>query len=109
MRKITRAAVEAFYEGRNFTLSNTSVNVVDGVSRLYLFDSNIAEYNHTTKIVQFSMAGYPTPTTLDRLRGVLSRFGLTVNHRKGKTVLRNPSTGYEQELLPSEWYWHSSN
>lgn len=71
MRKITRDAVEAFYEGRNFKRSNTEVVVGKYVVDLFLFDNRIAYrlLDQPTNL-QITNAGHSTATTKERLNGL---------------------------------------
>jgi hypothetical protein len=69
MRKITREACDAFVNGRDFSSGNTSV-IDNGATRMYLHGNMIAERSDgTTKV---TLAGWPTPTTRERVNGVLA-------------------------------------
>ncbi len=69
MRKITKEASKAFFDRRRFKKDNTRVRVSDnGNVSLWLFGQMIA-WTFDGKIY-FSMRGFPTVTTRDRLRGL---------------------------------------
>lgn len=68
MRQITSKAVQAFYNRKNFTLSNTSVEVEDGVVKLKLHGNTIAGIDHNGTWI--TDAGWPTRTTFERLKGL---------------------------------------
>lgn len=71
MRKITRDAIEAFYEGRNFKRSNTEVVVGKYVVDLFLFGNRIAyRLLDQPDNIQITNADYSTVTTKDRLNGL---------------------------------------
>lgn len=73
MTKTARQAGKAFVDGRNLRMGNTRV-VSDGEgSRLYLFGKLIASYSKTAAVpgVLVTFAGWPTPTTQNRLNGLL--------------------------------------
>jgi hypothetical protein len=68
MRKITRQACEAFIARKNFQSGNTST---DGRS-LYLHGNRIASrLNGNSDIFLISDAGWRTPTTRERLNGLI--------------------------------------
>ena len=74
MRKITRETAEAFLEGRIKSMGNT---YTDGMS-YFLFDNRIA-YKPSTLLsgegIRFSMRGWATVTTRERLNGILECMG----------------------------------
>lgn len=78
-RKITEQAINNFLHGHAFTLQNTSV-ILDGDKvKLLLWGNCIAYYDKNEKSVYFSLCGYNTNTTRERLRGL----GLNVRTRAG--------------------------
>lgn len=83
MRKITKDAIEVFWNGGYFNRDNTMVGVaLDGSSyRLYLHGHCIARRNRT--ILKLSSCGFRTATTKERLNGVLSRLGMFIRQTKG--------------------------
>ena len=78
MRKITRDAATAFFEGRTKTIGNTHAAVSGEVSRLYLHGNLIAEYRRDTGGMFVTLAGWDTVTTRERINGLL-----TVAHEYG--------------------------
>lgn len=78
-RKITEQAINNFLHGHAFHLQNTSV-ILDGDKvKLLLWGNCIAYYDKNEKSVYFSLCGYNTATTRERLRGL----GLNVRTRAG--------------------------
>jgi hypothetical protein len=65
MRKITRKIAQAFIDRRPLKIDNSET---DGM-HLYLF-GNLIAFNRGECIIM-SLAGYPTPTTRERLNGVV--------------------------------------
>ena len=73
MRKITEAAVRAFIGEHPINIGNTAVTVdtvADGlpIVRMYLHGNLIAE--RCNGVTRGTLAGWPTPTTRDRLNGL---------------------------------------
>ncbi len=83
MRKITKEAVAAFMDGREYHNDNTAVISfeIDGIS-MYLFHNEIA--NRRGKKLRIRTAGYPTKTTMERLNGIP---GVSVYQKKFKLYL----------------------
>lgn len=78
-RKITEKAIYNFLRGHAFNLQNTSV-IIDGDKvKLLLWGNCIAYYDKNEKSVYFSLCGYNTNTTRERLRGL----GLNIRTRAG--------------------------
>ena len=80
-RKISNLAANAFYAGRNFKLNNTEVcTYMGGLVQLHLHGHTIAQYNkHNARRVMFSLCGWNTTTTRERLRAL----GIDVHSVKG--------------------------
>ena len=72
---ISEKSARAFLNNRNFKLSNTRVEVKDNETALYLWGHKIAWKNSDGFF--FSMCGYPTRTTKDRL----STLGIQIGQR----------------------------
>lgn len=68
MRKITKEASKAFFDKRNFKKDNTQVIYEDGEVSLRLFGYTIAWTINGR--IYFSMRGFDTMTTKERLRGL---------------------------------------
>ncbi len=80
MRQITRDAVAAFMTGRDFTRDNTTVMVNGTTSRMFLHGNEIAvmhDGDSPHRRVKITLAGWPTPTTRERVNGVLDALGVT--------------------------------
>lgn len=67
MRKITHEVCQAFIDRRPKTVGNSST---DG-NTLYLHGNMIANWRNDGKL-ELTLAGWPTPTTRERLNGLLS-------------------------------------
>ena len=89
MRKITRETAEAFLEGRIKSMGNT---YTDGMS--YFLHGNRIAYKPSPLVdggvIRFSMRGWPTVTTRERLNGILECMGAPY-----RVVSRN----YDQYLI----------
>lgn len=70
MRKITEQAARAFHSAQPFKKSNTSVEVHDTDVVLKLHGHIIAWWNTITGDYEVTLAGWPTPTTRERLNGL---------------------------------------
>lgn len=79
MRKTTQLATSAFLAGIPTSISNTTVTVEDGVTRLYLFGNHIASKQPDNGIF-ISNAGYFTNTTKERLNGLPN---VAINQKNG--------------------------
>lgn len=90
MRKITKEACKAFYDCKKYKRSNTEVKLDEnGMPRLYLFGELIAWAPHGHII--FSMRGYNTVTTKERLRGL----GIDIRCNRGRLRWFSKLDGYE--------------
>ena len=85
MRKVSKEIAEAFVENKNKVMSNTRICPVsnwvsNGEMGVYLHDNKIAwwENNHPSENLSnnihlcFSMCGWDTPTTRERLNAIFS-------------------------------------
>lgn len=79
-RKISQKATNAFYRAENFTESNTAVRDQGTYVGLYLWGNRIASYEKTNRHVWFSLCGYNTNTTRERLRAL----GIDIRTRNGR-------------------------
>ena len=68
MRNVTKKAIEAFLNGKNFNSSNTKVYQFMGQTILALYGNEIA-YNKDGKI-KITNKGWFTPTTKERLNAI---------------------------------------
>lgn len=89
MRKISRQASYEFYNGGRFNKSNTKV--MNG--RMFLFGNCIAEYINDF-VIAFTMAGYPTVTTRERLHTL----GIPIRQVNGEQYVG------EYPIDPNKWY-----
>jgi len=80
MRKITQDASNALKNGGNFKRNNTKVVNIRTwnleTTHMYLHWNCIAEYHKHSNILWLSNCGWETPTTKERLNGILKAFGL---------------------------------
>lgn len=72
MRSITFDALLAFGARRKFKRSNTEVKIVDGKPEMYLFGNKIAWLGDNNRL-HWTMAGYNTVTTRERINAILQR------------------------------------
>lgn len=70
MRKITKEIVSYFLKGIPSTVSNSKVEVQDGISYLKLHGNKIAEKNMLTGKIKITSAGWSSNTTKERLNGI---------------------------------------
>lgn len=85
MRKITEKACEAFYSNAPYKNSNTEVNG----QGYFLHGHKIAEHNSLflddgNKLINITLAGWNTNTTLERLNGLK---GVRVSTKQGQAYL----------------------
>ena len=81
MRKITAAAVSAFYNGRPFAQGNTRVDLHRDAVELCLHGTAIARLNLNSGWISIRHAGWTTNTTKDRLNGILDRIGGRIHQK----------------------------
>jgi len=74
MRKITENAVQAMSALKNFKSGNTRVSIEGAVAKMYLHNNLIATYNSDYDLLTINDCNYQTPTTKERLNGVLHQF-----------------------------------
>ena len=108
MRKITLKTATAFLNQKPINMDNTRVEVrtiempvLNGSkieknaiqSDMYLHNNWIAQFNKISKGLWFSLAGWNTPTTRERLNGLFEVYGLTCKVRqiKGEAYIQTPS------------------
>ena len=97
MRKITRLASEAFIANENWHLDNTRVAVDENRTVLYLHNNIIALKQHDAPDgVLLTLAGWGTPTTRERLNGLMRELGhprVYFTQRKGEQYILTNSAG----------------
>ena len=99
MRKVTKLAVNAFFNKKAFSLSNTTVFINEnGTVFLTLHGNNIAMLNKEGKLF-ISNAGWHTRTTSERLNGVLTHY------KKDKVFIKNHIMYYKDKetFLNDRW------
>ena|ERR1700722_2561940 len=82
MRKVTEKAAKALQQMHKMTSGNTRVSIEERfagdkpvkMAVMYLHDNQIAMYDG--KLLTLTDAGWHTPTTKDRLNGVLTVFNI---------------------------------
>ena len=86
MRQITKQISKSFRKGFSKKISNTET---DGVS-VWLHGNRIAWRNQDNTI-SITLAGWGTPTTRERLNGILEAHGITywVAQDRGQQVIRS--------------------
>lgn len=83
MRQITKTMANAFYNDQPKNLGNTAVVLHGDMTYLVLHGNVIAKKKAgfaSVHDVSFTLAGWPTPTTRERLKGLL----IDVVQRKGE-------------------------
>lgn len=99
MRLITQLAATAFRSGTPFHRDNTSVSKAsNGQMELWLHGHLIAKQSATEGLL-ISLCGWPTPTTRERINGLLRTLGYKVGLYQEKHVQyigvdEMPETGY---------------
>lgn len=94
MRKITRKVTEAFLAGKSFSSGNT---MTDGHS-IYLHGNRIVSRLGGGNIIIASSAGWRTPTTRDRINGVI-----WLLQERGEKTRPFISFSKDSDDLKSEW------
>jgi hypothetical protein len=72
MRKISREASEAFWQGKDFKKSNTQVLVLEENVYFYLHGNEIATRSLLHDGFRVNHCGWTTPTTKERLNAILN-------------------------------------
>ena len=120
MRQITQKTANAFFNRKALKMNNTEVKgryiSTNGKGEeikdpngyvemyLYLHGNLIANFNQIQKGLYFTLAGWNTPTTRERLNGLFETYGLTskVRQIKGRAYIQTPSELVE--IDPSRTY-----
>ena len=85
-RQITNDAVAAFMKGKPFSRGNTTVTNDGDLVVLSLHGNAIARHSNEPASMSITLAGWPTPTTRERLNGIP---GVHVWQKDGKQYLNN--------------------
>lgn len=70
MREITSEAKFYFDSNKKFKKSNTEVKVTEDLTALYLFNNLIAIKDRETNEIKFTLAGWNSVTTRERLKAI---------------------------------------
>lgn len=102
MRKISLLAGRAFSHFKNFNRDNTTVcKAADGTMELWLHGHLIAKRSSTGALL-VSLCGWPTPTTRERLNGLLD----TLGYRPGYGLYQSKHVQYiGDEEMPETGYY----
>ena len=106
MRVVTEKTGRAFLRGDTKVSGNTQT---DGKS-LWLHGNKIAQKTDTSDVVMLSLAGWNTPTTRERLNGVLDLMDIPCRYFQHKfepfifTLDRNSNTRYRTEIESDDWF-----
>ena len=111
MRKISELAGLAFRHGKNFNRDNTRVEVrttMAGTSTtMYLHGHMIAErqsHMHGSSSVAVTLAGWGTPTTRERVNGLLLTLGTMAGfHQSKHCQFFTDAENGEREVESSDW------
>jgi len=122
MRKITKESSEAFVNFEQYKKSNTEVEIqkvgykYDEVATFYLHGNRIAEITRSTlpecsvlKSSQIDLCGWHTPTTRERINGILDALGYDFriaqrNHEQVLVRLRRRRWTFSPDGESSETY-----
>jgi len=122
MRKITKESSEAFVNFEQYKKSNTEVAIKygysssDEIARFYLHGNCIAEITRSTlpecsvlKSSQIDLCGWHTPTTRERINGILDALGYDFriaqrNHEQVLVRLRRRRWTFSPDGESSETY-----
>lgn len=89
---ISEKSARAFNDNRNFKLNDTRVEVTANETSMYLWGNKIAWKN--SEGMFFSMCGYPTRTTKDRL----SALGIQIGQKNYTQYWLNSYEGKPMEI-----------
>lgn len=100
MRKITQRIRDAFYDHKKLSITNT---ITDGES-VWLFGNKIIERRY--RDVYFTLAGWNTNTTRERLNGILD---IRVYVVKGQAYVRDKNIDISIPINSKDWICISPN
>lgn len=104
MRKISIKASKNFHLGITSQLANTVIKVNREQSKhyMYLFSHNIATLDLKTGNIYFDFCDWETPTTRDRMNGIVARLTdkVRIQQIKGQQYIINSKYG-TKELIPN--------
>lgn len=96
MRKINKLSYDAFYNGVNFSLSNTAIQVVGDLVKMFLHGHCIAKLDKQSGKLYITNCGYKTKVTKDRLN-ILE--GVSIYQRKGVWYLNGNEWNGKETLI----------
>ena len=106
MRKVTRQAAEAFIAGKSRSIGNTMVVVAEDTVIMLLHGNVIAKRAvDNTKQFEVTLAGWPTPTTKERLNGLLTSYGVSAGFYQRKHVQYYGSTDHSAAIEVDSTAW----
>lgn len=94
MRQVTRKISQAFHSRSRLSISNTTT---DG-NAVWLFGNKIIE--RRSDGIYFSLAGYNTVTTRERINGVLEGY-VRVSTKNGQAFIQTPT--HKAFINTSDW------
>ena len=110
MRQITQDAVIAFENDRPFKRANTEVKVSDHSTKLLLHDNTIAARFKGSGLVSFTLHGWGTLTTRERLNGLLKHLGYNTRVYQDKGVHYVWHEGQRHQVSKyADWWINSEN
>lgn len=100
MKTITKEIATAFIAGKAKSLNNTTTNGRE----VFLFNNLIARKmeDGTSRV---SLAGWNTPTTRERVNGILRLAGSSkgISTKKGQAKLYDRATGLTVDISSDDW------
>lgn len=100
--KINYRISRAFRMGEPIKHGNTTVEVEGGIVTVRLHGHVIAERKINSREVTFTLAGYDTRTTRDRVNALIEESGAWLNVRDGRTFLNGSIE--KMEVFSNERY-----
>ena len=110
MRKITEMAVNSFFNGRkNFKRNNTEVicSKISLHNRFLLHGNEIFSSNQDFTVFDFSLCGWNTNTTRERLNGILARFNSYIKQKNWNLFYVH--NGKESPINENDTYYIDRN
>jgi hypothetical protein len=105
MREITRKAVDSFFSGRNFSRDNTVVSAKGYNKAIFLHGNCI--FRTVENYYGFSLCGWNTNTTRERLNGILSKFNSYIKQKNWNLFYIH--NGKEFPINENETYFIDNN
>lgn len=97
MRNITEQTAQALFNLKDFNKSNTRVDTMGHVAKMFLHGHRIAYYDAQKNILSINNQGFFTQTTKERLNGLK---GVNIKQKGGKWYLNGQEwDGTEKEVV----------